>query len=169
MGGRKYFYDLLKPLADVTETKTQEYIDWGGEDKYKLETAVGECAGVIIDLVSTLFLESEEKLTLAEEALQEGRFGDSIYHSYSAFLNTAKALLLDENVKPSTHIQIINDFQKKFVETGKVNLSDFAATVLQMNKEKPNQSFASNYLEESKNFLEEIQSFRAQKNKLQTV
>jgi sulfite reductase (ferredoxin) len=57
-GGRKYYYDLLKPLADVTNTLPQEYIDWGGEDKYKLETAVGECAGVIIDLVSTLFLES---------------------------------------------------------------------------------------------------------------
>lgn len=169
MGGRKYFYDVLKPLADVSQTTPQEYIDWGGEDKYKLETAVGECAGVIIDLVSTLFLESEEKLTLADEAHQEGRYGDAIYHSYSAFLNTAKALLLDENVKPSTHIQIINDFQKKFVETGKVSIADFGSMVLQMNKEKPSELFASRYREESKAFLEEVQSIRAQKNKLQAV
>lgn len=169
MGGRKYFYDVLKPLADVSETTPLEYIDWGGEDKYKLETAVGECAGVIIDLVSTLFLESEEKLTLAEEAHHEGRYGDAIYHSYSAFLNTAKALLLDENVKPSTHIQIVNDFQKKFVETGKINVADFGSIVLQMNKEKPSESFASRYWEESKAFLEEVQFIRAQKNKLQAV
>jgi sulfite reductase (ferredoxin) len=168
-GGRKYFYDLLKPLADVSVTLPQEYIDWGGEEKYKLETAVGECAGVIIDLVSTLFLESEEKLILAAETLQAGQYADSIYHSYSAFINSAKALLLDTNSKSSTHIQILTDFQEKFVATDKVEVTDFVSKVMQMRAHTPSADFAQQYLEESRDFLDVVQSYRLQKNKLETV
>ena len=59
--GEHYFYDFLKHLSDVTELKPEDFIDWGNTEKYKKEIGVGECAGVIVDLVATLFYESEEK------------------------------------------------------------------------------------------------------------
>jgi sulfite reductase (ferredoxin) len=66
--GKDYFYQLLKPLADNSSLKDVDYIDWGAEEKFKPEIGVGECAGVVIDLVATLFYEAEEKLQWSEEA-----------------------------------------------------------------------------------------------------
>jgi sulfite reductase (ferredoxin) len=39
----------------------EDYIDWGHEEKFATAIGVGECAGVMIDLVATLILEAEEK------------------------------------------------------------------------------------------------------------
>ena len=82
--GRNYFYTLLKPLADMEKLTPGDYIDWGQEKNFVLHTAVGECAGVIIDLVSTLLYDSEEKLLWSKQALDEKMYADSIYHSYNA-------------------------------------------------------------------------------------
>jgi len=59
--GERYFYDLLNDLQDVTNLTQADFIDWGTDEKYEKAIGVGECAGVVIDLISTLFLESEEK------------------------------------------------------------------------------------------------------------
>ena len=53
--GEKYFYNLLKPLSESTNLKTEDYIDWGAKQPYQKAIGVGECAGVVIDLISTLF------------------------------------------------------------------------------------------------------------------
>src|SRR3990170_5681678 len=115
--GRNHFYQLLKPLGDITTTTPEEYIDWGQDHNFILHTAVGECAGVMIDLVATLLNDSEDKLKWAKEAYDKKQFADSIYHSYSAFINTAKSLLLIRDIRPSTQYQTITDFQKTFVDT----------------------------------------------------
>jgi len=60
--GEKYFYDLLKPLANLETLLAEDYIDWGQEEKYSTAIGVGECAGVMIDLIAVLILEAEEKL-----------------------------------------------------------------------------------------------------------
>src|SRR5690606_8239825 len=96
--GRNYFYSMLKPLADLTAVVPVDYIDWGQENNFILHTAVGECAGVMIDLVSTLLADSEDKIEWSAEALRKEQYADSIYHSYSAMINTAKALLLTADV-----------------------------------------------------------------------
>src|SRR5690606_4254701 len=113
-----HFYQLLKPLSDITSVAADEYVDWGQDRNFILHTAVGECAGVMIDLVSTLLADTEDKLQWAKEAYDNKLYADSIYHSYSAFINTAKALLLGRDVKPSTQIQTLLDFQRVFVDTG---------------------------------------------------
>ncbi|HKZ38752.1 MAG TPA: nitrite/sulfite reductase, partial [Chryseolinea sp.] len=115
--GRNHFYQLLKPLGDITTTTPEEYIDWGQDHNFILHTAVGECAGVMIDLVATLLNDSEDKLKWAKEAYDKKQFADSIYHSYSAFINTAKSLLLIRDIRPSTKYQSITDFQKVFIDT----------------------------------------------------
>jgi len=163
--GRNHFYALLKPLGDITTTFTTEYIDWGQDENFILHTAVGECAGVMIDLVSTLFFESEEKLHLAKENFDHHHYADSIYHSYSAFINTAKALLLTKDVKPSTQIQVLNDFQQHFIAPGLFAFEgDFKEHVLQINKNAPTVEFAGQYRNDSLQFLSDVEVFRSKEN-----
>lgn len=159
--GRAFFYTLLKPLADLSLTKPIDYVDWGQEQNFVLHTAVGECAGVIIDLVSTLLYDSEEKLAWSKQAIDEKLYPDSIYHSYSSFINTAKAMLLTIDRKPSTQIQTMNDFQTHFVETGLIPCSgNFRDFVLRMSKQEPTELFAIEYLKEAKKFLEDISAYK---------
>lgn len=159
--GRNYFYTLLKPLADLATLTPIDYVDWGQEHNFVLHTAVGECAGVIIDLVATLLYDSEEKLAWGKQALHEEMHADAIYHAYSAFINTAKAMLLTIDQKPSTQIQTINDFQKHFVDTGLMTgIPNFKEHVLRINKHEPTPSFAVEYLNDSQRFLQEVFVFK---------
>lgn len=160
--GQKHFYGFLKPLGDVANTQPIEYIDWGQENNFVLHTSVGECAGVIIDLVATLLFETEEKLAWSKEAYDQKQYADAIYHSYSSMINTAKALLLSKDIKPSTHIQTMNDFQKHFVETGIINVDggNFKDLVLRINKNEPSEAFALEYWTDARKFLEDVFVFR---------
>lgn len=160
--GRNHFYQLLKPFADITSVAPDEYIDWGQDRNFVLHTAVGECAGVMIDLISTLLNDSEDKLRWAKEAYDQKQYADSIYHSYSAFINTAKSLLLARDIKPSTQIQTITDFQREFVDTKSFEFQgNFKEYVLSINKNEPTVSFALSYLAESVKFLDEVVAYRS--------
>lgn len=144
---KNYFYLLLKPLADLTTLVEEEFIDWGHEKIYKPEIGVGECAGVIIDLVATLIYEAEEKLEWANESYELKRYADAIYHTYSVFISGAKALLLDKGVNKGTHIGIIEAFDEEFVKTKEIVLSEsFDALIMQINKNEPSARFAQSYL-----------------------
>jgi sulfite reductase (ferredoxin) len=168
--GRNYFYSILKPLGDLNSLTPDDYIDWGEEHKFILHTAVGECAGVIIDLVATLFYESEEKLAWSKDAYDKELYADSIYHSYSAFINTAKALLLSRDIKPSTQIQVLNDFQQQFVDTGIITLpTHFRDYVLRINKHEPTAEFAAEFRRDSLEFLEQVMAYRTSDKEAVTV
>lgn len=159
--GKEYFYQLLKPLGDNSTLTETDFIDWGSDEKFATAIGVGECAGVIIDLVATLFFEAEEKLAWSAEAFDNGQFGDSIYYSYASFISGAKALLLDKQVHVNTHHTLINDFDKNFVETDLVNLqSSFKDLVLQINKNEPTKEFAEIYFSEAQAFLNQVKNFR---------
>lgn len=162
--GEKYFYTLLKPLADLTALENNDFIDWGADQDFITEIGVGECASVIIDLVATLLYESEEKLGWATEAFAESRWADSIYHSYSVFVSSAKALLLDKNVSCSTQHGVISEFEKHFTEEFGPN---FKNKILQINQFEPSQTFAESYLAEAQAFLQEATTYR--ENTLQLV
>ena len=153
--GEKYFYNLLKPLGDLENLSDTDFIDWGQETLYRKEIGVGECAGVVIDLVSTLFRETEEKLGLAQETYQKSAFGDSIYHSYSALVNTAKALLLSEGKRTNSHMSIINQFEEVFIESGRLKLDfPFKTTALKMRDEKPSGQLAEKLIQNTRLFLQ---------------
>ncbi|MBU2995121.1 HEPN domain-containing protein [Cellulophaga baltica] len=156
-----YFYDLLKDLTDVTNLTADDFIDWGNSEEYVKAIGVGECAGVVIDLIATLLFESEEKIQTAEATFEEGKWAASIYHSYSSMVNTAKAILTAENVKTNTHAAIIKDFDEKFVANNRIGLEiGFEEFILQINKNEPSEEFAKNYLEDTKSFLKKVQEFR---------
>jgi sulfite reductase (ferredoxin) len=160
--GQKHFYALLKPLGDLTTLEPIHYVDWGHDENFVLHTAVGECAGVMIDLISTLLAETQEKLEWAKEAYDNQQYADSIYHTYSALINTAKALLLSNDIKPSTQIQTLNDFQQHYVATGLISntTQDFKEYVLRINKNEPTEQFALEFWNDSLRFLDEVQIFR---------
>ncbi|MFP2997208.1 nitrite reductase [Spongiivirga sp. MCCC 1A20706] len=159
--GEKYFYNLLKPLSDTTNLVEDDFIDWGHAEPYIKAVGVGECAGVVIDLIATLLFESEEKITNATTALEQEKWADSIYHSYTAMVNTAKALLLSENKKTNTHASIINGFDEVFVATGDFSLGQpFSDFVYQINQNEPTQDFALKYLKDAQAFYKKVDVFR---------
>jgi sulfite reductase (ferredoxin) len=160
--GEKFYYELLKPLASLESLQAEDYIDWGQEEKFATAIGVGECAGVMIDLVATLILEAEEKLSLSEECLANKSWADGIYHSYAGFIHTAKALLLQSGVQCNTQHGILNDFDKHFVEKGLYPGTSFKETVLEINKVEPSETFAREYSAKAKAFAIWARQYREQ-------
>jgi len=160
--GEKYFFELLSPLADITNLTDADFIDWGNADNYVKAIGVGECAGVVIDLVATLILEAKDKLTFANEAFDDKKWSDAIYLAYAGFVNGAKALLLSENEKTNHHAGIIDLFDTVFVETNKIALnSSFKDLVYQINQNEPSEEFAKRYIQDASAFFETIEKYRA--------
>ncbi|WP_426486530.1 HEPN domain-containing protein [Flavobacterium sp. 2] len=161
--GEKYFYEILKPYADVTNLTEADFVDWGNADNYVKAVGVGECAGVVIDLVATLLFEAKEKLILAQESFDEKKWSDAIYHAYAGFVNGAKALLLSENQKTNHHAGIVDLFDTVFIENNKIELnSTFKDLVYQINKNEPSEAFAKEYIAQAVVFFDKIETFRAQ-------
>ncbi|SHF86146.1 sulfite reductase (ferredoxin) [Flavobacterium segetis] len=160
--GEKYFYEMLKPLADLANLTEADFVDWGNADNYVKAVGVGECAGVVIDLVATLLLEAKDKLTFAREAFEDKNHTDAIYHAYAGFVNGSKALLLSENQKTNHQAGIIDLFDTVFVATKKIPLkTSLKELVFQINQNEPSEAFAKKYLEEAVTFFETIETFRA--------
>ncbi len=159
--GEKYFYNLIKPLADVTNLSADEFIDWGHDKAYIKAIGVGECAGVIIDLVATLLFESEEKIENARQALQLNNWSDSIYLAYTSMVNTAKAVLIGENLKTNTQAGIIKDFDQYFVESELIELDrSFSSIIYQIKENKASEKFASSYLSDAQKFYSLVDNLR---------
>jgi sulfite reductase (ferredoxin) len=159
--GKDYFYQMLKPLADLTNLKDEEFVDWGHEETFETAIGVGECAGVVIDLIATLLFEAEEKFDWAQDAFDKGSFADSIYYAYTVFLSAAKALLLDKGVNSSTHAGIIREFDNHYIATGEIEIDGtFDNLILQINKNEPSQAFATQYLQQAKVFLQAVKDKR---------
>ena len=163
--GEKYFYNFLNDLQDVSNLTQEDFIDWGEEGKYVKEIGIGECAGVVIDLIATLFLESQEKIENAREAFENEVYSGAIYYAYQSLVNTAKAMLLAENKKTNTHASIIAQFDEFFVASGKIELNTtFSELIYQINKNTPNKEFCSQYINDSEILLQKVKRFRALSN-----
>ena len=159
--GQIYFYELLKELGDASTVTPADYIDWGNSEEYKIAVGVGECAGVVLDLVSTLLLEAYEKMDLGKESLKNGRWSDSIYHHYAGLINAAKALLLGEDISTNSYANIISKFDEQFIGTGKIDLGGtFAEKVYEINKNEPTEAFAKTYAAQALEIYGKLKSFR---------
>jgi sulfite reductase (ferredoxin) len=159
--GEKYFYNLLKPLADSTNLTAEDYIDWGSKQSYQKAIGIGECAGVVIDLISTLFLESDEKIMNARSDFEAKAYNNAIYFAYSSMVNSAKALLLSKNHTTNTQASIIEHFDEVFVSTNLIPIgSTFSELIYQIRNNAPSASFAKNYINTANEFLTTVKEFR---------
>lgn len=162
--GDKYFYELLKPFANLKNLDLSEYIDWKQEEKFQTAIGVGECAGVVIDLVQTLLFEAEERIDWAKDSLRAKRYADAVYHTYSGQVHTAKAILLAENVKCNSQASVLKAYDEHFGSKGPLSLqnSTFEQLVLVMNKQAPTEQFANEYIAQAIKFHAEASAWRNQ-------
>ncbi|MCF0074928.1 nitrite/sulfite reductase [Dyadobacter sp. CY261] len=153
--GKNYFYNLLKPLGEISEI-TQLYLtDWGAQTQYETLIGIGECAVPMIDMVSVVIDEARETAEKRDEAYSAQEWVESIYYSYNVFLGVAKALLLTKDMPCNTQFSILNNFDKTWVETGELSLGfegSFKDKVLEINKVEPSVSFATTFREQSEAF-----------------
>lgn len=155
--GKRYFYNLLKPLAELEDLSETDFFDWGQNEQYEQEIGVGECAGVSLDVVGTIINDAREKIEAAEEALLDGELAAAVYHAYTSFVIGAKALLLSKDVKCNTHIGILDSFQETYLLSGEFPLTgDFPSYVLRINEQQPSTEFATQYLEDARAFVSNV-------------
>ena len=157
--GENYFYKLLKPLADSSNLVEGDFVDWGSDAPYIKAVGVGECAGVVIDLVATLLFESEEKIENASASLKLNQYSDSIYFAYTSIINTAKALLLSESKKTNTQAGIISQFDEVFGDKIELETS-FSEFVYQIKNNEPSKEFAEKYVADATLFYKKVDAFR---------
>ena len=163
---KNYFYKLLSPLSNADNLVESDFIDWGNFSKYIQAVGVGECAGVVIDLVATLILEAEEKYYEAEEAFRLDKYADSIHLAYSSMINIAKAMLTSEEINVNTQAKVVDAFDEHFIASGKINLkSSFSNVVYQIRANKPSGTFNEIYLKTAKQIISLAKDYREQKFK----
>ncbi len=159
--GEKYFYQLLTDLSNVDNLTPEDFIDWGAEQSYVKAIGVGECAGVMIDLVATLFLESEEKIEEANVLFGNKVYSSAIYEAYRSMVNSAKAILISENVKTNSQAGIIKQFDELFIDTDKIEIGNsFADLIYQIKVFPPTKDFAESYIKAAGDFLKTVKAFR---------
>ena len=161
--GEKYFYHLLTDLSDVDNLTQDDFIDWGTEEAYVKAIGVGECAGVVIDLIATLFLESDEKIAEAQQSFNDNVYSGAIYEAYRSMVNSAKAILISENIITNTQAGIVSQFDELFVASNKIDLGvSFSDLIYQIKVFPPTEAFASRYIQNATQFLEKVRTFREQ-------
>jgi sulfite reductase (ferredoxin) len=162
--GNKYFYSMLKPLADLTTVVSSDYVDWDHEEPFQTEVGVGECASVLIDLVATTIIEANDKLGWANENLEKEIWADAIYHAYNVFVTGAKALLVSKGVATNTQYGIVKDFDEHFGAEFS-DLSEgvsFKELVFSINKNEPTQEFAEGFVAKAAHFIGKVNQIRQQ-------
>ncbi|GAA4414645.1 nitrite/sulfite reductase [Nibrella viscosa] len=160
--GKNYFYQLLKPLADLKTLQDSDYIDWDHTEQFVTEVGVGECAGVMIDLVATTLYEADEKLNWAYDTLANGSYADAIYHAYNTFITGAKAALMTKDVPTNTQHGIVSDFDKHFVGEFGFHQAEgeFKTVVFSINKNEPTEAYARELVGLAASFLESVKAYR---------
>lgn len=161
---KNYFYQLLKPIADLSTVDDNEYRDWDHDELFKTEIGVGECASVVLDLVATTLIEAEEKASLAKENFEIGNWADAIYHTYNTFITSAKGMLLSQGINVNTQHALAKDFDlnfgKEFYPVEGEEQNGFRTLLFSINKDEPSEEFATRYLAEAISFLEKTKEHR---------
>jgi sulfite reductase (ferredoxin) len=168
---KNYFFQLLKPLADLSTLTEDDYRDWDHDEIFKTEIGVGECASVLVDLVATTITEGQEKLNLAKENYTSGIWADAIYHAYNVLITGAKGLLMTKDVNTNTQYGIVNDFETHFGQEFQYEtpseffLADkvdtpFRSLAFSINKFEPSEAFAAYFLGTAEKFLEFVRHTR---------
>ncbi|ETZ20992.1 nitrite reductase [Pedobacter sp. V48] len=151
--GKNYFYNLLKPLGEIEDISQDYLLDWGQDLQYQTNIGVGECAVPMIDMVGVVFEEVLETIGKASEAFEAEQWVESIYYSYSVYINTARALLLTKEVPCNTHSSVLKNFDTHFITNSDISFDgSYSDKVLQINKNEPLEEFAASYKADAEQF-----------------
>lgn len=162
--GKRYFYSLLKPIADGACTP-DEFIDWSKQAAFQPDIGVGECAGVTVDLVSTILDDARVNFIKSIDALDGKEWSHAIFYAYNTFIIGAKAMLLANDVQCNTHRKILEDFESLSSRKDfDFSENSFTNQVLQINKNEPTAQFARQYVGSASKFFETIVAFRQSKD-----
>lgn len=159
--GEDYFYKNLKKYSNDKNLIESDFIDWGDEVKYEKAIGIGECAGVVIDLVQTLFFEADYKLQLSKSCIDDSQFSDSIYHSYSAQIQAAKALLTSREISCNSQANIITTFDENFSTLSCYQNLTLSSIIYQINQNTPNAVFANKYYEQAVKIVQYLKEMRS--------
>ena len=168
---KNYFFQLLKPIADLSTIQEDDYRDWDHDEIFKTEIGVGECASVLVDLVATTITEGQEKLNLAKENYELKIWADAIYHAYNVLITGAKGLLMTKDVSTNTQYGIINDFESNFGKEFKYEIpaeyilpdseeTPFRSLAFSINKFEPTEEFATYFVNTAEDFLNFVRNTR---------
>jgi sulfite reductase (ferredoxin) len=168
---KNYFFQLLKPIADLSSIQEDDYRDWDHDEMFKTEIGVGECASVLVDLVATTITEGQEKLNLAKENFESKIWADAIYHAYNVLITGAKGLLMTKDVSTNTQYGIINDFESNFGKEFKYEIpsefvlpdseeTPFRSLAFSINKFEPTEEFATYFVKTAEDFLNFVRNTR---------
>jgi sulfite reductase (ferredoxin) len=120
-------------------------------------------------VVGAIIGDAQKKVETARKLLCQNAFADAVYNAYTGFIIGAKATLLGSDIRCNTHIGILEDFQKNFIETADSGLltadwrlptEDFVAHVLQINQHEPESDFAARYVAQAAAFIEQVIAHR---------
>jgi sulfite reductase (ferredoxin) len=151
-------------LANADLYVDDDFIDYDGISHFTPEIGVGECAGVMYDMVGGIIKDAENKFIEAKENLSKHKYPEAIYYAYTGFVIAAKAILLSKDVECNTQIKILKDFDKHAVETGEFKIeSGFENMVLQINQHEPELMFAESYAAQFHLFLKDVIAYRENK------
>ena len=158
--GKHYFYAMLKPLADTKTFGDDDFFDYGQEEHFIPEIGVGECAGVMYDMVGTILKEASEKLEQAQENLQINRYPEAIYYAYTGYVIAAKAILLSKDIECNTQIKILKDFDANLAGEFE-GLESLELKVLAIQESEPDKAFAEAYIQGFRSFLKQVLAYRS--------
>jgi len=159
--GKNYFYNLLRPLGEISDPSQDFLLDWGQENQYEAKIGVGECAVPMIDMVGVVFDEVKETVARAAEAAEAKQWVESIYYSYSVFINAGRALLLSKEISCNTHNSVLKHFDEQFILNGELEFEgSYQEKVLQINKHAPLEDFAIAYKADAEQFYYRAMALR---------
>lgn len=168
--GKSYFYSLLKPVADPSKYIDDDFYDYGSEVYFTPEVGVGECAGIMYDMVGVIIREAEQKLEDAKDSLSQNLLPEAIYHAYTGYVIAAKAILLSQDKECNTQIKILRDFDSTISGIAEVfGIESLEETALAINKHSPERPFAEDYVCGFEIFLHKVITFRKKDNNKQVV
>ncbi len=160
--GKIYFYDLLKELADTTSLSENDFVDWGAEQQFQRSIGVGECAGVLLDVVDSVFADARDKLDLSKYAIQDGAYADAVYHAYASMIHSAKGILLSLDIKCNSHQQIIQSFEDHVLAADLIELeASFSERIMEIKERVAGRDFSEAYLHFAREFYLKTKGLRA--------
>ena len=76
-------------------------------------------------------------------------------------INTAKAVLIGENIKTNTQAGIMKDFDQYFVESGLIKIgSTLSELIYQIRSNKADKAFSKQYFADAENFYKLVDNLR---------